>query len=545
MILAFILAAAAQAAPTRDTRPGPPTGRAAIHGRIVAGDTGRPLVRARITLSAPELPDGERTTSTNREGRYEIGNLPAGRYSISVTRAGYLTVRYGQRRPLEQGKTLDILDNQRVDNLDMALPRMSLITGRITDEVGDPIAGVTVTALRPIYVDGVRQFAPDTSASGATDGDGEYRLTGLAPGTYAVLATFNDTWTVAGTELQMSYAPTYFPGATNVASANRVTLGIGQEARNTDFALATGRTVTVSGTAFDSHGRPLQNVVVFQVSAGGSAAIRTFGGPGTVRVADDGAFSIRRVPPGDYQLVASGHEESAIVPITVDGSDITGLAVVGTAGWSVTGRMLTEDGNVPPIAQRFVGVSAEMPGLFSSFQVQGQPAYNQRLNADWTFTVAGITGAARLRASLPAGWMLKAAVRDGVDISDMSLAAESGKTLSRVQMVITNQLARVSGQVTDDKGGPIADGTIILFPADATKWYENSRHVRAVRPNQTGRFDVTGMLPGEYLAVAVDYAEQGIWKEPAYLESLRGHATPVTLSAGGPVDIALPLTTTP
>jgi hypothetical protein len=137
MILAIILAVAVQAA--RDTKPAPPTSHATIRGRIVAGDTGQPLNRARITLSAPELTDGDRMTSTNRDGRYEIDNLPAGRYTIAVARPGYLMLRYGQRRPREQGKTLEIRDNQRIDNVDFALPRAGLITGRITDETGaDP-----------------------------------------------------------------------------------------------------------------------------------------------------------------------------------------------------------------------------------------------------------------------------------------------------------------------------------------------------------------------------------------------------------------------
>src|SRR5690349_14522639 len=92
-----------QAAPPRDPPRAPQAGRAMIRGRILAADTRQPLTRARISLSAPELTGGARTTSTNREGRYEIGDLPAGRYTISVGRSGYLTLLYGQRRPLEQG----------------------------------------------------------------------------------------------------------------------------------------------------------------------------------------------------------------------------------------------------------------------------------------------------------------------------------------------------------------------------------------------------------------------------------------------------------
>src|SRR5580765_2372779 len=116
--------------PGRDTRP-TVTGTAIIRGRIFAADTNKPLRRARITLQAPELGGEPRSTSTNADGRYEIKELPAGRYTITVARSGYLQLRYGQRRPFELGKQLQLTDRQLADNVDFTLPRMSLITGRI------------------------------------------------------------------------------------------------------------------------------------------------------------------------------------------------------------------------------------------------------------------------------------------------------------------------------------------------------------------------------------------------------------------------------
>src|SRR5881628_477244 len=73
--------------PARDRIPAQ-TGTAMIRGRILAADNGRPLRRARITLTAPELGTENRTTSTNPDGRYEIKDLPAGRYSMTVARRG-------------------------------------------------------------------------------------------------------------------------------------------------------------------------------------------------------------------------------------------------------------------------------------------------------------------------------------------------------------------------------------------------------------------------------------------------------------------------
>src|SRR2546423_1615074 len=117
--------------PPRDQTPPSQTGTAAIRGRVVDSDTGRPLRRARISATAPALGRDPRNTSTGVDGRYELTDLPAGRYTIRVTRGGYLALQYGQRRPFEQGKPLQLSDKQAIESVDFALPRSSVITGRI------------------------------------------------------------------------------------------------------------------------------------------------------------------------------------------------------------------------------------------------------------------------------------------------------------------------------------------------------------------------------------------------------------------------------
>jgi len=74
------------------------------------------------------------------------------------------------------------------------------------------------------------------------------------------------------------------------------------------------------------------------------------------------------------------------------------------------------------------------------------------------------------------------------------------------------------------------DGTVIAFADDAAKWSDGSRWVRAVRPDQQGRYQIQGLPPGDYLAVAVDYVEDGAWNEPEYLDSIRRHGQRLTLS---------------
>ena len=69
-----------------------------MRGFVVAADSGLPLRRAMIRAMASDGRGGGMTT-TDADGRFEIKELPAGRYSLMATKAGYVSMQYGQRRP--------------------------------------------------------------------------------------------------------------------------------------------------------------------------------------------------------------------------------------------------------------------------------------------------------------------------------------------------------------------------------------------------------------------------------------------------------------
>ena len=162
----------------------PPGG--GISGRVVAADNGRPLKRARVAITAAELPGG-RATQTDDSGLYDLGELPAGRYTLTVSKTGFIGLSYGQRRPLQAGTPLQLADGQRLKDVDFRLPRGGAIAGRIFDEDGEPMPGAIVRVLRYQYMQGDRRLVPvDTAQS---DDKGSYRVWGLTPADYYVSAT--------------------------------------------------------------------------------------------------------------------------------------------------------------------------------------------------------------------------------------------------------------------------------------------------------------------------------------------------------------------
>ena len=159
------------------------TGR--IAGRVLATDTGRAVRGARVALSAAQLPGG-RNLVTDASGVFDFTALPEGRYNLSVSKTGFVTLAYGQRRPLQPGTPLQLGSGQRLEGIEMRLPRGSAIAGHVLDENGDPLPNTMVRVMRYQYQQGERRLTP--AGAGQTDDKGQYRVWGLNPGDYYVSA---------------------------------------------------------------------------------------------------------------------------------------------------------------------------------------------------------------------------------------------------------------------------------------------------------------------------------------------------------------------
>src|SRR3954452_1465763 len=223
-----LLVAAAQQTTTQITKPDAQAaprdsakdkGTASIKGKVVAADTGKVMRRVQISLSSPDISES-RSMSTTAQGVFEFKDLPAGRYNLMATRSGFLRLQYGQRRLGEPGRPLQIADGEHVGNADFALPRSGSISGHITDDLGDPLAGVNIYPAQWRYFRGKRRMVPISGGGGGgfnqTDDTGYFRISGLDPGDYFVLATTRTTWTVDDKPNErIGFLPTYSGGTAN------------------------------------------------------------------------------------------------------------------------------------------------------------------------------------------------------------------------------------------------------------------------------------------------------------------------------------------
>src|SRR6185295_12445372 len=108
----------------------PKTGTARIRGRVVAADSGEPLRKAQVRATSAELRES-RLATTDRSGAYEFTELPAGRYQLTASKGSFVQLAYGQTRPFQPGKPLEIAEGQTIERVDFGLPRGALITGRV------------------------------------------------------------------------------------------------------------------------------------------------------------------------------------------------------------------------------------------------------------------------------------------------------------------------------------------------------------------------------------------------------------------------------
>lgn len=522
------------------------TGTGRLRGRVVGGESGQALRRAIVRLQGQEFREG-RVASTDEEGRWEIKDLPAGRYTLSASKGGYVQLQYGQRRPFEQGRPIELADGQTLENVNFNLPRGSVIAGRIVDEFGEPIADAMVSAMRYRYVSGRRRMVP-AGRFAQTDDLGHFRIYGLAPGDYYVSATLRPVGMmgIESGDSTTSYAPTYYPGTGSPQQADRISVGLGAEMSGITFSLLPVKTVKVSGTAVDSSGRPMAGAFVMlreDMRSGEGSVMMMFGGGGN-RVRDDGTFVLPNVAPGDYVLEArpmgmgprgrGGDEpEAAFTSVSVGGEDVTGVTLIGTKGTSIRGQVVVQPAaaasGVKPseISINAVAKNADAPMVFMGGEMR------ERIDDDWTFELRAVQSPVLLRTfRTPAGYSLKAVLVNNQDVTDTGIAFKTGEPVTGVQVVLSATSSSVSGGVTDDSGRPLADYAVVIFAEDREQWGFQSRHIRLARPDQQGAYQVKDLPPARYLAVAVEAVENGEESDPALLERLRPLATAFTLGEG-------------
>ncbi|HEX4566285.1 MAG TPA: carboxypeptidase-like regulatory domain-containing protein, partial [Vicinamibacterales bacterium] len=522
----LLLAATAAAAqtPARD-QPKPRAGTGVIRGRVVRADTGEPLRRAQVRVEDRTARDlsGTEVTMTDAQGRYELSPLPAGQYHLKASRGGFVDLEYGQRRPFERGRPVEVAEGAVLEKIDFALPPGGVVTGRVVDEIGEPFPGVSVSLARRRYDNGSKRLVSQTWAS--TDDRGDFRVFGVAPGDYEIVANFQTI--NLGSRDRMRYVPTYYPGTALASEAQRVTVVAAQEVTGITIALVRSATATLRGvvrSASDAPIGPFTLVTARDISGGLDAGISDGA------AAPDGSFSIAGLLPGTYLLQAQsmmGGREFASKEVTVEGADVSGVTLTLSKGTAARGRITFDTGSPPAdLSPSQIFVMAIADHEIGHDMSGGPPTVHD----DWTFETRGLSGRGVIVAESFGDWHMKRARREGTDVTDTPL--DFSADIDGLEIELTKQSTTVSGGVTDDHNDVVLDATVVVFPDEPAKWGPRSRFIGTARPDQKGRFTIKELPPGRYVAIAVEYLEPGEERDPDLLEKWKPRGTAFTLSEG-------------
>lgn len=536
--------------------------KGSIEGRVLNGRTGAPLKRATVRLVSsmpsqlagivpPTLPATPAapgvgtavatltalpvrpsliTRETDEQGRFSFTGLDPGQYRLTAERQGFLRQSWGARKYSGGNTPITLGDGQSVKAIDFRLMPQGVITGKVLDEDGEPMAGVQVRAQRSYVRNGVKVW--NTMGNATTTDIGEYRLPDLKPGRYIVMATprpgpgnINNgapsTDPLPATP-EMVYAATYYPSTTDPNASVPADVGEGGEVPNTDIRLVKSRVFRVRGkvTGLPATGEGVRRGMVQVI-----LSPREGGRGGEVYLmaqarAADGVFEIRNVPPGQYLAHTQTQggpqpQYAAVAPVDVIGSHADGIVLHMASGGDVQGTVKVVDTDAPIDVSK-MQVNLRPVGF-------GGQAPRARV-ADLAFTLKAVPPLryAVSANGFPETCYVKSIRYGGADVGPDGVEFTSG---GAIEIVLSATAAAIDVVVSagDNK---MAAGAQVLIMKDGIP-----ESVRTA--DESGMLSLKGLKPASYRIIAWEDVDPDQLWDPDYLRKFQNEGKSVKLDASG------------
>ena len=320
-----------------------PASTGVIVGRVVEDATNAPVADARVFLFPMfRPPDGEflrkHQEISSSDGSFRFEGIAPGRYGVRAEKTGYAMPGPGSSAP-----PVVVVEAERPGVAPVVLlQRGGVIAGRVLSPGGEPVSEARVIALRHgSAAPGGRLMVAGPVVT--TNDLGEFRLHSLAPGDYYIQATPRfEPPNVRSTPAATKVASTFYPGTTDVAAAQTITLGAGATLNGIDIAMLRASTFSIRGVAIDEEGRPVENAMLLLMSDP-MQGVPTLSPPAQARSGADGSFALESILSGSYRLSAAAPSRSKIERIGVSGGIVSGTSSGGFGGR--VGRLVTETQN--------------------------------------------------------------------------------------------------------------------------------------------------------------------------------------------------------
>jgi Carboxypeptidase regulatory-like domain len=487
------------------------TPRGSISGRITIKEKGAAGVV--VSLRKREVPvmpsEPFQRATTDQDGFYRITNVAPGNYELVPSAPAFVMADF--KNP--KNKNVLVGEDENVENIDFALVRGGVVTGRVSDAEGRPVIQQQVSIYPADALNEHSQERPAYPVSGAsTDDRGIYRVYGLVPGRYKVAAGRSEDGSSASFgSTRIIYKQVFHPDVSEHRKAIVIEVTEGSEATNIDLTLGPSiQTFSVSGRFVDAEGLPVPNlrVGIQRGTAQRVEFVNTFGMSNA-----QGDFIMEGLIPGKYGIYLPANQSSGMhaerVSFDIVDHDLSGLTVRLLKGASVSGVVVldTEDraarqGLSQLQLRAFVMSPSGEGGLGSSAVSPVSP--------DGNFSLRGLPGGI-LHINLgsitnpypPTGFSIVRVERDGVVAPPRSLEIKDGEQLTNIRVVISYGTARIRGVVKLENGS-LPEGTRIFvrLTKAGERPAQSFNNMRPPQVDARGHFLIEGIPAGTYEVVA-------------------------------------------
>jgi len=565
---------------------------AGIEGVIVRFGTGEKMSKAVVELISVNG-RGSQTTTTESDGRFYFPETVSGNYRLFARRDGHWPAEYGQRWVDGPGQVITIAPGARLRDVQVVMTPGGVISGRITNRDGLPMAGARVRAMKPWIVQNQRQLRVTQEV--VTNDLGEYRLIWLMPGRYYLSATFVDfgqggaaTQLILDPDAQNGlatasrsasrpvtnrplgnglaenevYTPIYFPTSIESDKAIAVELKQGEEYRGADINVTPVRAFHVRGVVSNipaptaaaqpprggapTRGGPAMRVAMAPMSPNGPLY-------NTNADATTGQFDFPKVIAGSYVTYLYQNGMTIRNNIDVRNGDVDGVTLPIQAGIDTPIKM-TFDGTPPPnLPPVVVGRGGLIPTLWRNPTIMNAPSMpaNQQADppaltnispGDYHVYMApmftSLQGA--MPVDVPAQW--QSAYVKSIKMGDRDVLNE-GLKLERqsdvpLEVVIGANPGSLQGQVTDAQNQPSVGAVITVFAENPAQRLYRTDMYKISSTDTNGRFTLTNLRPGDYRLFAWENVERGTWIDSTFLRIHEDKGVTVRIEEGKAATVA-------
>jgi hypothetical protein len=472
---------------------------AAIEGVAVHAVTGEPMsgVHVRLYTGNVDVASQAYGALSDSTGHISISGIPSGSYIVTAERTGFAYVR---KAPVAgPAATLTLKAGEHLRDLKLHLAPRAVIAGRVVDQYGDPVPGVSVMAeagsgtAQPSY--GLGQ---GTSLS---DDRCEFRLR-VGPGKYRVRATPRQMNIMSpdgrtGSGSDAVYGATYFPSTASRDQASVVDAGAGGELDGIEIRLAQRSGFTISGTV---SGNPESGMASVMLQTGDNPhRISSSRGMG---LQQDGKFRFVNLEPGFYRIFA--FYPSARPPLQSEAlefkleADITNLQLTLLPGGEITGTLEFPGGGAPA-EKRTIRLQKDV-------QFGRQPV--AEVDKENFFRIADVLPE-RYRVKiepLPEDAYVKTVQLDGGVVADGVLDFSRGARDAKLKVTIGRNGGRVSGGVVEQDGQRVNSPAAMVYLLQDP---DNARQEQTARVTAEGKYSFKAICPGKYRLFAIDPVRSG------------------------------------